>query len=680
MMRTLLCMLVLALIMSSAQAAFCQDVELEPVVATAEKWEENPQKTPISMTYLSEGQIEDGGVRDAREMSRFIPNAYMGATGTENVLTIRGISSFDTALFSPAGFFVDGVSMPLHYMYNMDLLDVERVETLRGPQGTLYGRNNESGLIHVITQKPSDQLRAKVYGEYGSFNSYRVGGNVSGPIVKEKFQAGLALQQRNSDGFMENLYNNDDETAKKDSFTGRIALRAQPAPAWDINLNADLMETDDGLGVYRYMTGPNATDFNKINQDADLYSEQSGNGQTLSIDFKNEYVHVTSITGLRDYEHDFATDNDFSPMPFASADFSYQDDSFSQELRLASPDRHGPLKWLAGAYFFSEDTEVDYNRAANWHLVTNMETTGAAGFGQAVWSITDFLRLTGGLRFDSQDMDGAMHDLSNKTTFSESMDHEEWLPKISFSCDVAESAMIYASAAKGFLAGGYNYGMSRTASSFTYGPEYTWNYEAGLKATMFNGKCDFSLAGFYIDIDDKQVFDVDPAIFATEIRNAASAHSSGFEAEARVRPIHGLDIFGNIGWAESRFDDWTATEFNSTYTGLIKYDYEDKKLPSAPKYTGLLGAMYRHKTGLFLRGDVMFTGEFYADAKNTARQGAYELVNLRTGYEADHFDVVLWCENLFDQEYEKIKYAWGVNELAIDGAPRTVGVLIRLRV
>ena len=365
MKKTLLSLFALTLILCPKTMVRCQDVELEPVVTTAEKWEENPQKTPVSMTYLSDGQIEDSGVRDAREMSRFIPNAYMGAAGMENILTIRGISSFDTALFSPAGFYVDGVGLPLHYMYNMDLLDVERVETLRGPQGTLYGRNNESGLIHVITKKPSDELRAKVYGEYGSYNSFRIGGNVSGPVVREKFQAGLALQQRNSDGFMENLCGDDDETAKKNCLAGRIALRAQPASAWDFNLTADLMETDDGAGVYRYMTGPNATDFNTINQNENLFSKQSGNGQTLSIDYDSKYLKVTSITGLRTYEHNFSTDNDFSPMPSASSEFKYEDDSFSQELRFASPEgRQAPLKWLIGGYGFSEETDVRITKSA----------------------------------------------------------------------------------------------------------------------------------------------------------------------------------------------------------------------------------------------------------------------------------------------------------------------------
>ncbi len=675
----LFCLFTIALILLPAPQATCQEMELEPMIVTAEKREEDPLKTPLSVTVLDSIQIEDSGARDTQDLSRLMPNTYMGATGTENILTIRGISSFDTSLTSPAGFYVDGVSLPLHYMYNMELLDLERVEVLRGPQGTLYGRNNESGLVHVITQKPSDTLRAKAYGEYGSLNSSRFGGNVSGPIVKEKLYGGLALIQRNSDGYMENQYNGDDRTAKMNRFTGRASLRATPNKAWDINLTADMLDTDDGLGIYRYLTGPLKTDYNKINQDADLYSKQSGNGQTLSMDYTGDYFRLISITGLRSYEHQFSTDNDFSPLPLARAEFEYKDKNFSQELRFASPDNNSSLKWLVGGYGFSQDTDVDYNRSANWHLVSEMESTGLAGFGQATWSIVESLHLTGGIRLDTQDMDGKLHDVSAKKGFEKGMDHQEWLPKLALNYDVSETAMVYASAAKGFLAGGYNYGLSRAESSFTYGPEYTWNYEVGTKASFFDGKASLSLAGFYISIDDKQVFEVDPTTFATEVRNAAKAHSAGVEVEARVRPAPGVDLFGSFGWAEAKFDEWVATEFNSTWTGLVSYDYKDNKLPNAPKYTGNLGAMYRHQTGLFIRGDIFFNGEFFADAKNTTRQEAYELVNLRAGYEARHFDVVMWCQNLFDQGYEKIKYAWGVNELGIDGAPRTVGALIRIR-
>ncbi len=308
-----------------------------------------------------------------------------------------------------------------------------------------------------------------------------------------------------------------------------------------------------------------------------------------------------------------------------------------------------------------------------------MENTGLAGFGQATQTVFDALHLTAGVRFDHQDMDGKMNSPTMPKGFERKMDNDEWLPKFSIAYDFTEDAMAYVSAAKGFLAGGFNYGMARIPESFIYGSEYTWNYEAGIKVFRRDGKYSASAAVFHIEISDKQVFEVDAATFATQIRNAAEAHSTGFEVEFRARPATGLDIFGSLGWAEAKFDDWKAVEFNSTYTGLVTYDYEDKKLPNAPLYTGALGAMYRHGTGLFARADMFLTGEFYADAKNTARQGAYELVNCRAGYETDHFEATLWCKNLFDREYETIKYAWGVNELVVDGAGQSFGVLITLR-
>ena len=224
--------------------------ELETMTVTAQKREENVQDVPISMSVFSDIQLEDAGIENTFDLTQFSPNLHMQNNYSEHVIVIRGISSFNTSIYSPAGYYVDDVSYPLHYMHNAELFDVERAEILRGPQGTLYGRNSESGVINIITRQPDNEFRGKVFGEYGNYNTFRSGANISGPIISDKLYMGVAVQHKASDGYVENKFNDNDKAADVDHETGRATLRWTPADIWDISLIADIMDTDDHAAGY----------------------------------------------------------------------------------------------------------------------------------------------------------------------------------------------------------------------------------------------------------------------------------------------------------------------------------------------------------------------------------------------------------------------------------------------
>ena len=264
-----------------------KEYEIETMTVTAEKRKENIQDVPVSISALSDIQIEDAGIVGIEDVIYQIPNLHMmktGSHGSQSTLFMRGIMSIGEPT---VGFYVDDVNFPLHYMYNTELLDLERVEVLRGPQGTLYGRNSESGVINLVTKQPDNEFRAKVLSEYGSYNSWRFGANVSGPIAKDKLYLGVAMQYKLSDGYIENKFNDDDESAEKDHKNGRATLRWTPTSQWDISFIADAMDTDDQQNSYRYRTGPFATDYYDISHNiTDEYSKQEANGQTLRLKYK----------------------------------------------------------------------------------------------------------------------------------------------------------------------------------------------------------------------------------------------------------------------------------------------------------------------------------------------------------------------------------------------------------
>ena len=389
-------------------------LELEPMTVTAQKREENVQDVPMSMSVFSDIQIEDAGIKDTSDLVRFAPNVYLKESSAENVLILRGISSFDTSIYSPAGFYVDDVNFPLHYMYNTDLFDIERVEVLRGPQGTLYGRNSESGVINIVTKQPDNYFRARILSEYGRYDSWRFGTNISGPILRNKLYLGVAAQYKLSDGYMENEYN-DDELAEKDHKNGRITLRWTPTDQWDISLIADAMDTDDQQIGYRYRTGPYRTGHYDISHNiTDEYSEQEGNGQTLRLKYNGDSFNLLSVTGLRNYEHKYRldTDNTADPGPWfnwGEARFKYEIEHMSEEFRISSPENHGPFEWLMGVYGFKEEADISQERMA-WGMAADadIDIDGYAVFGQGTYTLFDKLHLTAGLRFDHQDLEGDM--------------------------------------------------------------------------------------------------------------------------------------------------------------------------------------------------------------------------------------------------------------------------------
>jgi iron complex outermembrane receptor protein len=672
--------------------------ELETMTVTAQKREENVQDVPASISVFSDIQVEDAGIENTFDLIQFSPNVHMQNNYSEHVIVIRGISSFNTSIYSPAGYYVDDVSYPLHYMHNAELFDVERAEILRGPQGTLYGRNSESGVINIITKQPDNEFRGKVFGEYGNYNTFRSGANISGPIISDKLYMGVAFQYKTSDGYVKNEFNDDDEAGDVEHRNGRATLRWTPTNRWDISLIADVMDTDDHAAGYRWINGPQKTDPFKVRHDSDEYSKQDGNGQTLRVKYTGDSFNVLSVSSLLYYKHDYLNEADLwdDPMNKNESILSYKDRQYSQELRVSSPQNSGPFEWLAGVYGFKEETDTDYNyyivNKPAWGMsnmsfmnpVTDIDISGYAAFGQGTYTLFERLHLTAGLRYDHQSLEG---DMSGKyfdfATFSykdydcdKDLDYDEWLPKFSIAYDVANDVMTYVSASKGYIVGGYNYCMFPAQETFSFDPEYTWNYEAGIKTSWLDNKLMVNLAIFYIDIDDKQVSEVDLNTVTVAITNAAKAHSQGVELELQAKPVRGLDLFASFGYTEAKFDDFTALEWNDTYTALVQNDYKDNYLPYAPKYTYNLGVQYRHESGFFSRADLFGTDKFYGNYASTVEQKAYQTVNLRLGYEGEHFDFIFWGKNVFDEEYlTYIAPVYGY-DVGVDGPPQTFGATL----
>lgn len=658
---------------------------LDPCVVTAQKREESLQDVPISIMSFTGQQLDDAGINNTQDLVKQVPNVTLKYAEPENTLIIRGVTSFHSSLYAPAGYYVDDVSYPLQYMQNAELFDVERVEVLKGPQGTLYGRNTESGVIKVVTKQPGNETTGKVLAEYGHYNTYRVTGNLSTPLVEDKLFMGLAFQSHLSDGYYTNVYDDDNRISKKDHLTGRASLRWKPTGKWDVTLGGDFLDNNDGYGLYRFLDGPNQTDRHEVNVDyPDNYMRERGNGQTLKVSHQFDFFDFLSVTGNRAYKRELVGDRDGTASPAQYSNFEWKDDQISQEFRFTSNDSTDSFQWLFGLYGFKEKVDtrnhvIHLVMGDIWDNKTDIDVTGYAAFSQIEYSFWDGFKATAGLRADHHDLDGKLIGAPSfltpaGQTLSSKMKHDELLPKFALSYDVSDDIMCYGTIAKGYLIGGFNYVSAYSQQGFTYDPEYTWNYEVGVKSSWFGNRLSLNLAAFYIDIVDKQVFEIDqtvPVSGAQTIKNAARAHSVGFEVEAQARPINGLDIVAGFGLTEAKIDDWVATE-----AGGVQYDYKGKHLTYYPSVSSNVGIQYTFLSGWFARTDFLYTGKTYCDSKNLIKQDPHTEVNLRMGYKGENLGVTLWADNVFDEKYYEYMTNFGANKLVVDGAPMTFGANI----
>jgi len=661
--------------------------QLESITVTAQKIEEDPQEVPISMDIFSDIQIEDNRIENTSELVRYSPNVFMQTNPFENQIVIRGVSFLPSSIYAPAGYYVDGVAYSLNWMQNNEFFDIERVEVLKGPQGTLYGRNAESGVINIVTRKPDNLFQTSIYGGYGNYHSIRMGANINGPIVNDQFYMGVSILYRTSDGYVTNEFNGDDNAADTNQKNGRGTLRWTPTNRWDISLMADVMEADDHCGQYRYVTGPYATPAHKTNKDeANEYLKENGNSQTLQVKYGGDVVDIKSITGILYRWREKLNDSDLTANPKNPTTNlnRYDLHQYSQEVHFSSV-REGPFQWLGGLYGFSEDTHMDHkneytsNGKILKHPVADVATKGYAVFGQGTYSVFGRLHLTAGLRFDHQDLEGDFKDAARNVTCHDDLRYNEILPKFSAAYDLSDTAMVYASAGKGYMTGGFNVFADPIQNTFTYDPEYTWNYEIGAKSTWFEGKLMANLSLFYIDIDDKQVMGMNPETYEYRITNATGAHSQGLELQIQTTPVQGLNLFGGFGYADARFDDYKSFDWNADYTQRVLNNFEGNALPYAPRYTYNLGAHYRTPIGIYVRAELFGTDGFYGEAANLSEQKAYELVSARCGYEWKGVDLCLWMENVFDTEYlTTIKWKKS-GIVGLDGPPRSLGVQLTWR-
>jgi iron complex outermembrane receptor protein len=635
------------------------EYRLETVTVTAQKQEENVQDVPVSITVVSEQEVEDANIESIEDVADFVPNFMINDEGGSgmNSPVMRGIYAVTETLTVSSGLFVDGVPFLSPTGYEDTVLDIERIEVLRGPQGTLYGKNTETGAINIITRQPDNEFRAKLSADVGALLSAETGDrlkqayslNLSGPIQTDKLFIGIAGKFYQKDGFIKNTITGD-TTDDRENWFGRAHLRWTPSDRLDISFIASSLGYDDeavNMNLTEYGTaafGLSEAEDRKVASNIQGYNKARSNTQSLKIKYNfTDSLALTSVTARREYHDRSLTDWDFSPTTLMHGDKDNTYTKISQELRLdSSTDK---MKWLIGLYYDNDENEIDMVTDSVYSMMAStkrrdFDGDAYAAFGHISYALTQRFRVIGGLRYETQEQEYENHIQNTKTDES----WNEVSPKLGLEYRWTPAMMSYASVSRGYRSGGFN--TSATDPRYTsYDEEKLWSYEIGTKCLFWDDRLMLNGCIFLMDISDMQVTEAVSPV-ESYMTNAAEATAKGFEVEMTARIADGLMLMGGFGYIDIEFD-----EFKDALG-----DYEDNKNPYAPEYTFNIGAQYRFQNGLYARADLIGYGEMYLDRANKYKRDAYEIVNAKIGYETEHFDIYLYGKNIFDEEYNSYGY------------------------
>lgn len=660
-------------------------VVIDAIVVTAQKREENLQDIPFSVSAISGETIKSMGALGHEDIAVTVPGFAMTSySPTEPQFFIRGIGSTGTSAGedSSVGVFVDGVYAGRSGAQNAQFFDVERIEVLRGPQGTLYGRNVAGGAINVISKKPGPTAEGYVEGTVGRFDRSGMQAAIGGPLSARTLQGRLALNYDARDGYITNATTGNDDLREYENYAARGHL------LFDLNYNAQLLLSADyfagdgtGLGSREALVTstpvfaggfipvptPSASiRTTELAVDGDL--ERELYGLTARLDIETALGTLTSITAFRASDFDLFDDVTAYGLPLLGQDENT--DQWSQEIRLTSTG--SLLEWTAGVYFLTEDIDrLDIAQTSGFdpaeplfpdraEYAQAVDTRSYAIFGQLTYPLLDRLDLTLGGRYTVDEKDFAI-DASGISTisrilpqgpFSAEADDEfdEFTGKVSLAYRFTDDILSYLTFAQGYKSGGFN-GLSNNVSDATtpFDAETAMTLELGLRSEWLDNRLRLNIALFTTEYEDLQVFQIRDA--GTQfINNAAQAEIQGFELEALLAPFEGLNLALTYGYLDTEYEKFISANQNQDLSGNTLTRSPEHSFNFAVEYRRTLGAAGE----LAFAANYSYQDDLFINPENLPLDTieSYSLLNARVTWQtAGNISVSLFGKNLTDEEY-----------------------------
>lgn len=673
---------------------------LEQVLITAEKRETNLQTTAGSISVLSSKQIREARLWSLNGLSGLVPNTYTAHSGDlRNITSIRGIAS--TSYEQAVATYIDGVSQFTLDTYMPELFDVDRIEVLRGPQGTLYGRNALGGVIHVITKKPSNSISNLSEISIGQYGQTRIGNSVRIPLIKDKLFWGTAVLYEGHGGYFTNAFNNAKYDRQKKVY-GSYNLKYYVSDRFNAFLNVK-HQINRNHGAFPLAPDSESafSDPYRLHQNGITIMHDNNLNATLALKYTSRSgLHFQSQSSWqKNYRfYNDPIDADFSPLDAISIKNNYGKkfnnvNVFTEEFTIQSKES-SIIKWTAGTYLFLHDNPVKQGTyfgenadligmpEKHFTLVTSNigKNYGSAIFGQLSYPITPSLQLTVGTRWDNEirklTVSGEYQKDPNvifqtQTDTSGQTKFNAFSPKVGLQWQKKDSQMFFLLYSKGFRAGGLtNLGLGSSQKPlYPYAPEHSHNVEIGWKSQYFN-ILRINVTAFYSFIRDIQIPTLIMPDAITIIRNAAKLNSKGLEIEVETNPFKGFEFTYKGGFTDA------------TYSGLsiLKEDqmvfYRKNRQIFTPLYTSAAIAQYSipitkdKQHYLSFRAEWLANGSQYFDLANQIKQHAYGVLHSRIALKTGKTELSIWGRNLTDKRYLSYGYDFGAVYMA---PPRQIG-------
>lgn len=696
----LLSMLVPQIPVAMAQEAGEAEFVIEEVTVIARRREESLQEVPISVAAFSADSIKAMSLTNLKELGQFTPNLTFfnhGQTGgTSAVVFIRGVGQVDPGYsWDPGvGIYMDGVYLGRMQGNNMDLGDLERVEVLRGPQGTLYGKNTIGGAINLISAKPTDELEGFVEITIGDFDRRDARASINLPLVPGKLAARVTAVTRNRDGFGTrfDFFSGDkiDQMGDRDSFSGRALIDWKASDNVNVLLSFDATRSREFGPVRKVVqyneplltfllnmfVEPDYGDAFLTDTDFTSYSNQLNvnnvdvKGTSLTVDWDVGDWALKSITSYRDMDVLSGVDPDGSIYTVINQQDEMTQDQFSQEFQFSGLAFDQRLNWVTGLYYFEEDglsggfvdvyTELYtfIGLDIGFNLPIWIDNQSYSAFGQGTYSLNDQFSITAGLRYTHDKKEVTREQFrqhSGEVVSPLETASDSWgavTGRLGVEYKWNDDIMTYASVARGYKGGGINARGSNANEFVPFDPEYLLTYEVGLRSDLVDNRVRFNASVYYSDYDDIQFSVIvagEDAVPLFLVANAAKAQVKGFETELIVTPTQGMVLSAGVGLIDAKYTNADPT------TGIT----EDSEFVKTPKWSVNLAAEYTAPIGawgdLVGRLDWAYKTKIYHDAANSpiVVQDPYGLLNANLSFVEGDGKWVLsaFVTNLTDEHY-----------------------------
>ncbi|NEW81233.1 MAG: TonB-dependent receptor [Mariniphaga sp.] len=662
-----------------------EEVTLDEITVKSPKEQTSIRQLPASISIVTSKLLESSEVNSLKDLSSAIPNFFMPDYGSKltSPVYIRGIGS---RINSPSvGIYVDDVPYFEKAAFDFDFFDIERVEVLRGPQGTLYGRNTMGGIINVFTKSPLTETGSKIKLSAGNYGNYTAGLNHYGKIGK-KLGFAVNLSGVHRDGFFTNLYSGD-KVDKMNSIGARGRLIWKISDRMSIENVASFERSNQGGYPYA-LYKDSLKDNLRINYDQ--YSSYLRNlfSDALVWNYSGAKIKIHATSSFQMLNDNQSIDQDFTPVKQYFVVQEQMHRMLSQEIVMKSNQKKS-YEWLVGAYgfvqLFDNSVEVNYYPTKSDYIKGyDHRISGAAFFHQS--TLNDFiipnLSLTAGVRLDlEKDKLNYKYDLLtagswvNKTdTIYPSLNGAKVLPKITLNYRAGNSTF-YATVANGYKTGGFNSTFERP-EDLTFDPESSWNYELGWRAPLFNQRFYADAAIFYIDWTNQQIYQPVPSGRGSMLKNAGETESKGLEFSMRMAPVKGFEANVSYGYTNATF---------LTYMANKTTDYAGNFIPYVPKQTiafsGSKTFQFKQSMIESMRISLNYrgTGKYYWSEKNTDYQDYYGLLDGKITFTKGDFQLEFWGKNLFDTQYYAFSFEALGNRYVQPGRPSQVGVNLSLK-